>query len=162
MVCLFLFPTRRTATLSWKTRTQLPKLCQSLLIRSYAQLQGNAMEHNGLFAGQNRKLETHGSISRERSSSRLAEAPNHPKTGTIVLFALVRLPRAALSAPAAPRSAAAHRSQPSPAEPRPQGWCAPSSAHSAPGRGPRKLARLPRERRGGEGRGAEPTRAEPS
>lgn len=54
--------TKRTATLSQKTRIQLPKLCQSKLIRLYVQLRGNAMEHNGVFAGQNRKLETHGYI----------------------------------------------------------------------------------------------------
>lgn len=170
MVCLFLWITKRIAILSRKTRIQLPKLCQSQLIRLYVQLQGNAMEHNGLFAGQKRKLETPGYIffSREHSNSCLATAPNHPKTGTTVIFVLPCLPWEALCT--APRPKPRSRSEPEPRAPRgrrdtttPKGWCAPPSPRAWwQGGAPRKLARPPRAGRGAELGRAEQNRPEPS
>lgn len=60
MVCLLMCLTkRRIATLPWKTRIRLPKISKSQLIRSFLQLQGSVTQCNGVFAGQNGKLEMH-------------------------------------------------------------------------------------------------------
>lgn len=110
MLCL----TKRTATLSQKTRIQLANLCQSQLIRLYVQPRGNAMEHNGYLPARTENLKRMATFffPREHSSCWLAKAPKHPKTGAAVIFALLQLPWEPLCT--APRPKPLSRSPPEP------------------------------------------------
>lgn len=160
MLCL----TKRTATLSQKTRIQLANLCQSQLIRLYVQPRGNAMEHNGYLPARTENLKRMATFffPREHSSCWLAKAPKHPKTGAAVIFALLQLPWEPLCT--APRPKPLSRSPPEPrgrrdaATPPPPGLMrCPIPAYLGAGRGPAQTCAGPRE-----GRGAELRRAQPS
>lgn len=76
MLCL----TKRTATLSQKTRIQLANLCQSQLIRLYVQPRGNAMEHNGYLPARTENLKRMATFFFSPESTAAAGSQKHQNT----------------------------------------------------------------------------------